>query len=37
MWKLDAFTVDSLYLDLAYLEKPVISNWKPGPCFNMEI
>ena len=31
------YTVDSRYLDLAYLEQPLISKWKPGPCFNMEI
>ena len=32
-----ADTVDSRYLDLAYLEKPLISKWNFGPCFNMEI
>ena len=25
-------TVDSRYLDFAYLEWPLISNWKSGPC-----
>ena len=28
-------TVDSRYLDLSYLESPLISKWKSGPCFNM--
>ena len=32
-----AYTVDSRYLELAYLEKPLISKWKSGPCFNTEI
>ena len=31
------YTVDSRYLELAYLEKPLISMWKSGPCFNTEI
>ena len=30
-------TVDSRYLDLAYLEYPLISKWKSGPCLNMKI
>ena len=30
-------TVDSRYLDLAYLEKLLISKWKSGPCFNTGI
>ena len=29
-------TVDSRYLDYAYLEYPLISKWKSGPSFNME-
>ena len=32
-----AYTVNSRYLDLAYLEKPLISKWNSGPCLNMEI
>ena len=32
-----AYTVDSPYLDLAYLEQPFISKWKSGPCFKMEL
>ena len=30
-------TVDSRYLELTYLEQPLISKWKSGPCFNTEI
>ena len=30
-------TVDSRCLELAYLEKPLISKWKSGPCLNMKI
>ena len=30
-------TVDPRYLDLAYLELPLISKWNSGPCFNMAI
>ena len=30
-------TVDPRYLDFSYLEKPLISRWKSGPCFNTEI
>ena len=30
-------TVDSRYLDLAYLEEPLILKWNSGPWFNMEI
>ena len=29
-------TVDSRYLDLAYLEQPLISKWNSGPCLNMK-
>ena len=29
-------TIDSRYLELAYLEKPLISKWKSGPCFNTD-
>ena len=29
-------TVNYLYVDLAYLEKTLISKWKSGPCFNIE-
>ena len=28
-------TVDSRYLDFAYLKKLLISKWKSGPYFNM--
>ena len=28
---------DSRYFDFAYLEQPLLSKWKSGPCFNMEI
>ena len=31
------YTVDSRYLELAYLEQPLISKWKSGPCYNIEI
>ena len=31
------YTVDLRYLDLAYLELPLISKWNSGPCFNMAI
>ena len=30
-------TVDSRYLDPAYLEQPLIPKWKSGPCSNIEI
>ena len=30
-------TVDSRYLELAYLEQPLISKWKSSPCLNMKI
>ena len=30
-------TVDSRYLELAYLEKPLISKWKSDSCLNMKI
>ena len=30
-------TVNSRYLDFGYLESPLISNRKFGPCFNIEI
>ena len=30
-------TVDSRYLELAYLEYPLISKWKSGPCYSTEI
>ena len=30
-------TVDSRYLDFGYLEKPLMSKRKSGPCFNTEI
>ena len=30
-------TVDSRYLELAYLEWPLITKWKSGPCLNMKI
>ena len=30
-------TVDTRYLELAYLEYPLISKWKFGPCYNTEI
>ena len=30
-------TVDSRYLDLAYLKQPLISKWNSGSYFNMEI
>ena len=29
--------VDSRYLEFAYVEKPLISKWKSGPCLNMNI
>ena len=29
-------TVDPRYLDLAYLELPLISKWNSGLCFNMQ-
>ena len=32
-----ARTVYSRYLDFAYLELPIISKWKSGPCFDMNI
>ena len=32
-----AFTVNSSYLDFDYLELPLISKRKSGPCFNTEI
>ena len=30
-------TVDSRYLDFGYLELPLISKRKSGPCFSIEI
>ena len=30
-------TIDSHYLDLAYIEYPLNSKWKSGPCCNTEI
>ena len=30
-------TVDSRYLDFGYLEQPLISKKKSGPCYNTEI
>ena len=30
-------TVDSRYVDFGYLEQPLISKKKSGPCFNIEI
>ena len=30
-------TVNSCYLDFGYLEQPLISKKKSGPCFNTEI
>ena len=30
-------TVDSRYLNLAYLEYLLISKWKSGPCLSMKI
>ena len=32
-----ANTVNSRYLDFPYLELPLNSKWKTGPCFNTEI
>ena len=29
------YTVDSRYLDLGYLEQPLISKRKSGPCLNL--
>ena len=34
-WK--SYTVDSRYLDFGYLEQPLISKKKSGPCLNIEI
>ena len=31
------YTVNSRYLDFDYLEQPLISKRKSGPCFNTEI
>ena len=31
------YTVEPRYLELAYFELPLISNWKSGPCFNMKL
>ena len=31
------YTVDPRYIDFDYLEKPLISKRKSGPCFNTEI
>ena len=33
----EADTVDSRYLDFGYLEQPLISKKKSGPCYNTEI
>ena len=30
-------TVDSSYLDFGYLEQPLVSKKKSGPCLNIEI
>ena len=35
--KLLQITVDSRYLDIGYLEQPLISKKKSGPCLNIEI
>ena len=35
--KNNAVTVDSRYLDFGYLEQPLISKKKSGPCLNIEI
>ena len=32
-----SYTVDPRYLDFDYLELPLISKRKSGPCFNTEI
>ena len=34
---LNSYTVNSRYLDFGYLESPLISKRKFGPCFNTEI
>ena len=34
---LATYTVDCRYLELAYLELPLVSKWKSGPCFTTEI
>ena len=31
------YTLDSRYLDFGYLEQPLISKKKSGPCLNIEI
>ena len=31
----DKYTVESRYFDLGYLEQPLISKRKPGPCLNL--
>ena len=33
----DTNTVEPRYLELAYFELPLISQWKSGPCFNMKV
>ena len=38
IWPWPSFTtVEPRYLELAYLELPLISKWKCGPCFNMKL
>ena len=34
-WWSIAYTVDSRYLDFGYLEQPLISKKKSGPCLNL--
>ena len=36
IWRV-SYTVDSRYLDFGYLEQPLISKKKSGPCLNIEI
>ena len=31
------YTVEPRYLELSYFELLLISKWKSGPCFNMEL
>ena len=37
LFSADTSKVNSRYLDFGYLEKPLISKRKSGPCFNTEI
>ena len=37
IYKEELYTVRSRYLDFGYLESPLISKRKFGPCFNSEI